>query len=100
MAYVIGGIWCILDLAVCYLINSGFLPTKPPTGKRVLLAVFLLLFTCLYTNVVRNLYLKLAVTLTVFTLLSALLLEGPITVQVCLAVVSYVFMAAMDAVTV
>ena len=100
MAYVIGGIWCILDLAVCYLINRGFLPTKPQTGKRVLLALLLLLFTCLYTNVVRNLYLKLSVTLTVFTLLSALLLEGPITVHVCLAVVSYIFMAAMDAVAV
>ena len=98
MEYIVGALWSGLELVCCYLFNSAFLPQKDLSKKRISSALLIWLFTCLYTNIATNQYIKLVLTLTICTVLSAVLLQGTFAVHTCLAVIFNIFVASMDTV--
>lgn len=99
MEYVLGGLWTALDVLGCYLFSGAFLPLKT-NRKSILIVLFIVLIACIYPNIVTNQYIKLFLTVTVYMLLSVLLLQGTIAVHTCLAVVYYIFNSAMDTVAI
>ena len=98
MEYIVGALWSGLELVCCYLFNSAFLPQKDLCKKRISRVLLIWLFACLYTNIAINQYIKLVLTLTICTVLSAVLLQGTFAVHTCLAVICNIFMASMDTV--
>ena len=81
MEYIVGALWSGLELVCCYLFNSAFLPQKNMSRSRILQVLLIWLFACFYTNIAINQYLKLALTLTIYTILSAILLQGTFAVH-------------------
>lgn len=96
MEYIVGALWSGLELVCCYLFNSAFLPQKNMSRSRILQVLLIWLFACFYTNIAINQYLKLALTLTIYTILSAILLQGTFAVHACLAIICNIFIASMD----
>lgn len=98
MEYIVGALWSGLELVCCYLFNSAFLPQKDLSKKRIFIVLLIWSFACLYTNIAINQYIKLFLTLTICTVLSAVLLQGTFAVHTCLAVICNIFVASMDTV--
>lgn len=100
MEYIIGALWSVLDLFNCFLFNGAFLQPKELNRKHFSKVLFVAFFMFFYTNVPLNQLVKLSLTVTMFTVLSNILLQGTLTVHICLAVISYIFIALMDTVAV
>lgn len=100
MEYVIGALWCGLDLFCCYLFNGAFLIQKNLSKKYISKVLVIWLFVCLYMNIAINQYIKLFLTIAIYTVLSTLLLQGTFAVHACLSVVYYIFNASMDTVAI
>lgn len=100
MEYIIGALWSGLDLFCCFLFNGAFLPQKN-LRKNCVPKVFLVwFFVCVYTNISINQYIKLFLTVTIYTVLSMLLLQGTFAVHAFLAVICNIFNASMDTVAI
>lgn len=96
MEYVIGALWGGLDLFGCILFHGAFLPQRN-LGKRYVPKVLAIwIFCCVYTNIPMNQYVKMVLSVTVYTVLSVLLLQGAVPVHICLAIVYNIFNASMD----
>lgn len=100
MEYVIGALWSGLDLFCCYLFNGAFLNQKILSKKYIYKVWLIWMFVCLYTNIAINQYIKLLLTITIYIVLSTLLLQGTFAVHACLSVVYYIFNASMDTVAI
>lgn len=100
MEYVVGAIWSGLDLLGCFLFNGAFLPKRNLNKGYVLKAVAIWIFCCAYTNIPINQYIKLVLSVTVYTVLSAVLLQGTFSVHVCLAIIYNIFNASIDTVAI
>lgn len=100
MEYVVGAVWSGLDLFGCFLFNGAFLLQKNERKKYAFIVLLIWFFVCIYTNISINQYIKMALTVTVYTILSILLLQGTFPVHACLSVVYYIFNAAMDTVAI
>ena len=96
MEYVIGALWSGLDLFGCFLLHGAFLPQRNLGKRDVPKVLAIWLFCCVYTNIPMNQYVKLVLSVTVYTVLSVLLLRGAVPVHICLAVVYNIFNASMD----
>ncbi len=96
MEYVIGALWGGLDLFGCILFHGAFLPQRN-LGKRYVPKVLAIwIFCCVYTNIPMNQYVKMVLSVTVYTVLSVILLQGAVPVHICLAIVYNIFNASMD----
>ena len=96
MEYVIGSLWSGLDLFGCILFHGAFLPQRN-LGKRYVPKVLAIwIFCCVYTNIPMNQYVKMVLSVTVYTMLSVFLLQGTVPVHICLAIVYNIFNASMD----
>lgn len=100
MEYVVGALWIGLELVCCYLFNAAFLPKKDLSKKRIFKVLLIWLFACVYTNIAINQYIKMVLTLTIYTVISATLLKGTFAIHICLAVICNIFIASLDTVAV
>lgn len=100
MEYIIGAIWSGLDLFCCFLFNGAFLLQRNLSKKYAYKVLLIWLFVCIYTNISINQYIKLVLTVTIYTVLSILLLQGTFPVHACLSVIYYIFNASMDTVAI
>lgn len=100
MEYVIGAVWNGLELLFVILFSGSFLPKKSIKKQHIILIVILWMITCVYSNIPINQFLKQLLTATVYTVLSMILYQGTCMVHICLGVISYLFVAAMDAFTI
>ena len=96
MEYVIGALWSGLDLFGCILFHGAFLPQRDLNKRYVPKILAIWIFCCIYTNIPMNQYVKLVLSVTVYTVLSVLLLRGAVPVHICLAIVYTIFNASMD----
>ena len=96
MEYVIGALWSGLDLFGCFLLHGAFLPQRDLNKRYVPKILAIWIFCCIYTNVPMNQYVKLVLSVTVYTVLSVLLLHGAVPAHICLAIVYNIFNASMD----
>lgn len=100
MEHIIGAIWSGLDLFCCFLFNGAFLLQRNLSKKYAYKVLLIWLFVCIYTNISINQYIKLVLTVTIYTVLSILLLQGTFPVHACLSVIYYIFNASMDTVAI
>lgn len=86
MEYVIGALWSGLDLFGCFLLHGAFLPQRDLNKRYVPKILAIWIFCCIYTNIPMNQYVKLVLSVTVYTVLSVLLLQGAVSVHILQAV--------------
>lgn len=96
MEYVIGALWGGLDLFGCILFHGAFLQRRKLSKRYVPKVLAIWLFCCVYTNIPMNQYVKMVLSVTVYTVLSVFLLQGTVPVHICLAIVYNIFNASMD----
>lgn len=100
MEYVVGAIWSGLDLLGCFLFNGAFLPKRNFNKRYALNAVAIWIFCCAYTNTPINQYAKSVLSVSVYTVLSTILLQGTFPVHVCLAIIYNIFNASIDTIAI
>lgn len=100
MEYVIGALWIALEILCVILFNGAFLSKKEFKKNYIYKALIILLFACVYTNFPLNYFAKQILTISVYTVVSMTLFQGICVIHVCLAVICYIFIAAIDTIAI
>lgn len=100
MEYVISAVWIGLELLFSILFNGSFLSKKSITKQRINAIVVIWLFVCVYANMPINPFVKLFLLVAIYTAISLTLYQGTYVVHICLAVIGYIFPAAIDTITI
>ena len=100
MEYVIGAIIIALEMFCIFLFNGAFLPHKERKKNSIYKALIIWVIACGYTNVPLNPFVKQILTITVYTVLSMFLLQGKCVIHICLSVICYIFISAIDAIAI
>lgn len=100
MEYVISAVWIGLELLFSILFNGSFLSKKSITKQRINAIVVIWLFVCVYANMPINPFVKLFLLVAIYTTISLTLYQGTYVVHICLAIIGYIFPAAIDAITI
>ena len=100
MEYVIGALWIGLELFCCFLFNGAFLQQKVTNKKSICTVLIIWIVVCFYTNIPINQFMKQLLTIIAYTILSLSLLHGTFILHACLAIICYIFIAAIDTVAI
>lgn len=100
MEYVISAVWIGLELLFSILFNGSFLSKKSITKQRINAIVVIWLFVCVYANMPINPFVKLFLLVAIYTTISLTLYQGTYVLHICLAIIGYIFPAAIDAITI
>lgn len=100
MEYVIGTIWTSLELCCVVLFCGTFLPKRELHKRAIAASILLWAIVCIYPNIPMNHFVKQALTVSCYMALSLVLYRGTWFAHLCLAVIFYIFIAAIDAITV
>ena len=100
MEYVIGAIWSSLELLCVSLFNGAFLPKYGFTRTRFYAIMIIWSFACVYPNVPMNQFAKQILTVVIYTILSLYIYRGTFFDHLCLVVICYIFIAAIDAIAI
>lgn len=100
MEYIISAVWIGLELFCGILFSGAFLPKRNSIKRKILLIVTIWLCVCIYTNLPINQLIKQIFLVLTFTGISLLLYEGTYVVHIVIAVICYIFIATIDAITV
>lgn len=100
MEYVISAVWIGLELLFSILFNGSFLSKKSITKQRINAIVVIWLFVCVYANMPINPFVKLFLLVAIYTTISLTLYQGTYVVHICLAIIGYIFPAAIDTITI
>ena len=96
MEYVIGALWSGLELFCCFLFNGAFLQQKDNNKKSICKVLIIWIVVCVYTNIPINQFIKQLLTIIAYTVLSLFLLQGTFVLHTWLAIICYIFIAAID----
>lgn len=100
MSYVIGAIWNLLELQSVYYFNGSFLFRKENNQNNINKVLLVLLFTCIYSNFPINHYVKMIFTISAYSVLSILLLQGTFVVHACLSIICFIFITAIETISI
>ena len=100
MEYIISAVWIGLELFCGILFSGAFLPKRNSIKRKILLIVTIWLCVCIYTNLPINQLIKQIFLVLTFTGISLLLYERTYVVHIVIAVICYIFIATIDAITV
>lgn len=100
MEYVISAIWIGIEVLCNIFLSGAFLKRKNSSKFKVLVVVSIWLILVLYSNLGINPVARQAVTVLLFTYISFLLYEGSYVVYFLLALICYIFVAAIDTVAI
>lgn len=100
MSYVIGAIWNLLELQSVYYFNGSFLFRKENNQNNINKVLLILLFTCIYSNFPINHYVKMIFTISSYSVLSILLLQGTFVVHACLSIICFIFITAIETISI
>ena len=100
MEYVIGAIWSSLELLCVSLFNGAFLPKYGLSRTRFYAIMIIWSFACVYPNVPMNQFAKQILTVVIYTILSLYIYRGTFFDHLCLVVICYIFIAAIDAIAI
>lgn len=100
MEYVVGAIWVGLELLFAILFSGSFLTKKNITKQRIIAIVVIWIFVCIYTNMSINPFIQQLLLVAVYATISKLMYQGTYVVHICLAIIGYIFIAAIDAIAI
>lgn len=100
MEYLISAVWIGLELLCSIFFSGAFLTKKHKNTLYTLVIVFIWFFMGVYSNLPINQFFKQILLVVILTGVSSLLYEGTFIVHFFLAIICYVFIAAIDAITV
>ena len=100
MEYVIGALWSGSELLCCFLFNGAFLPQKEFNKNSIYKVLIVWIFVCIYTNILINQFVKQVLTVVVYTILSMILYRGTYGIHLCLVVICYLFITAIDTIAI
>ena len=100
MEYVIGALWVGLELLCAIYFNGSFLPEKKVQKHHIVAIIIIWMFTCVYTNTSINQLVKQLLLVIIYAGISMMLYRGNCIVHVCLAIIGYIFIAAIDAIAI
>lgn len=96
MEYVIGAVWIGLELLFAILFSGSFLTKKNITKQRIIAIVVIWMFVCVYTNVSINPFIQQLLLIVIYATISMMMYQGTYIVHICLAIIGYIFIAAID----
>lgn len=100
MEYVIGAVWVGLELLCAIYFNGSFLSEKRIQKHHIVAIIIIWMFTCVYTNTSINQLVKQLLLVIIYAGISMMLYHGTYIVHVCLAIIGYIFIAAIDAIAI
>lgn len=100
MEYVIGAVWVGLELLCAIIFNGSFLSEKRIQKQNIIAIIIIWAFACVYTNTSINQLVKQLLLVIIYTGISITLYHGTYIVHICLAIIGYIFIAAIDAIAI
>lgn len=100
MEYLIGAIWVGLELLCVILFSGSFLQKSTVKKGHIVAVVALWGLVCVYTNLGINHFTKQLLIVIIYAVISRMLYCGTFTVHICLAVIEYIFVAAIDTIAI
>lgn len=100
MEYVIGAVWVGLELLCTILFSGSFLQKKTKGKRHIVMLIFAWCLICTYTNIEINPFVKQLLFVLICVGTSRILYHGTFMMQLCLAIIGYIFIAAIDTIAV
>lgn len=100
MEYIISGVWVGLELSCAILFNGAFLTRRDLKNRPWGIILLIWGVVCVYTNLSIDQLLKQILLVAVYSGISRMLYQGSWITHISLAIVCYVFIAAVDALSV
>ena len=100
MEYVVGSVWSSLELCCVILFVGAFFPKKEINKHDIAAIIVLWGIVCIYPNIPMNQFAKQGLTIIIYVALSLILYRGVFFTHLCLTVICYIFIAAIDAIAI
>lgn len=100
MEYVIGAVWVGLELLCIILFSGSFLQNKGIGKRHIAIIIIGWGLVCLYANIEINQFVKQLLFIVVCVIISQMLYCGTFIVHICLAIIGYIFIAAIDTIAI
>lgn len=100
MEYFIGAVWVGLELFCAIFFNGAFLQKKERKKYFLPFILTIWVFMSVYTNLPVNQYLKQVLLVVIFAGMSWVLYEGTPAAHIILSIICYIFIAAIDGISV
>ena len=98
--YAISAVWIGLEFLCAILFNGSFLARRKIKKHHIMVILVVWVCTCIYTNSPINQFVKQLLLMLIYIGISEMLYQGTYVVHIFLAIVGYIFMAAIDTIAI
>lgn len=96
MEYIIGAVWIGLELLCIILFSGSFLQNKSIGKRHIAIIIMCWGIVCLYANIGINQFVKQLLFIVTCIIISQMLYYGTFIVHICLSIIGYIFIVAID----